>query len=705
MRFLERLFASRASRIGIVLVWLIFGGLGGSFAQRFQNIQKNEESSFLPGSSESVKELTLAKRFPSGERFTAVTVVRRNTGLTAGDLAAMRRVRASLAAFPPVTGSRAVIVRVSPDHTTALLIVNLNPGGEETLLKSSVEQVESRVAPLRQRELTVKVSGPAGFSRDAVNVFSSINGTLLLATAGLVFVLLIIIYRSPIFWFIPLFSVLMAEAFSRFCGWAIAEAGVTVNGQSAGILPVLVFGAGTDYALLLVARYREELRRHESPVQAMRQALRRAGPAVVASGSTVIVALLCLSLAEVNGTSGLGPIGAMGIALAMLAMLTLLPAGLVIGGRRAFWPFIPRFGSEGSDETHGLWRRVGERVAARPRRVWVSTALLLGVGCLGITSFSSGLTNTQDFRGAVESVQGQKLIAKAFPAGSNAPTDVVVPEVATLPAVQRAVRAVPGVAAVGATELGKPGARFSVILTPDPYSTEAENLIPRVRAAAHAAGATALVGGPTAQQSDYDTAAAHDNRLIVPIVLLVVFLILALLLRAVTLPLLLIATVILSFGAALGISAVIFTHVFGYPGETSTLPLLAFIFLVALGVDYNIFLMARTREETLRHGARDGMLRGLAVTGGVITSAGIVLAGTFTMLATLPLKTLTELGFTIAFGVLLDAFVVRTLLVPALVFDGGARVWWPSALARRQRARHEIEADPAAERMPEVPRG
>ena len=289
---------------------------GGSFAQRFQNIQKNEESSFLPGSSGSVKELTLAKRFPSSERFTAVTVVRRDGGLAARDLAAIEGVRASLAAAPPVTGSRAVLLRVSPDRTTALLIVNLNPRGEETLLKSSVGQVEQRVAPLRSRGL----SGPAGFSRDAVNVFSSINGTLLLATAGLVFVLLIIIYRSPIFWFIPLFSVLMAEAFSRFCGWAIAEAGVTVNGQSAGVLPVLVFGAGTDYALLLVARYREELRRHESPVHAMRQALRRAGPAVVASGSTVIVALLCLSLAEVNGTSGLGPIGAMGVALAMLAM-------------------------------------------------------------------------------------------------------------------------------------------------------------------------------------------------------------------------------------------------------------------------------------------------------------------------------------------------------------------------------------------------
>jgi RND superfamily putative drug exporter len=393
----------------------------------------------------------------------------------------------------------------------------------------------------------------------------------------------------------------------------------------------------------------------------------------------------------------------MGVALAMLAMLTLLPAGLVIGGRRAFWPFIPRVGSEGADETHGFWRRVGERVAARPRRVWVTTAVLLGAGCLGAASFSSGLTNTQDFRGAVESVQGQQLIAKAFPAGSNAPTDVVVRDVTALPAVERAVGAVPGVAAVGATELGHPGGRFSVILKPDPYSTGAENLIPRLRTAAHTASATALVGGPTAQQKDYDVAAARDNRLIVPLVLLVVFLILVALLRAVTLPLLLIASVILSFGAALGISALIFKHVFGYPGETSTLPLLAFIFLVALGVDYNIFLMARTREETLHHGARDGMLRALAVTGGVITSAGIVLAGTFPMLATLPLKTLTELGFTIAFGVLLDTFIVRSLLVPALVFDMGARVWWPSALARGRQPPREGDAAPPAEPIPEVP--
>ncbi|MBV9716438.1 MAG: MMPL family transporter [Solirubrobacterales bacterium] len=682
MKFLDRLFVSRPLRIAVIVLWLVLGGLGGSFAQRFQAVQKNEESSFLPGSSESVRELALAKRFPSGERFTAITVVRRDGGLGPADRAAIAAVSASLNARPPVTGSGPVLTQTSPDGTTALVIVNLNPRGQETLLTSSVNQVDSRMAPLRARGLTVKVSGPAGFSRDAVNVFSSINGTLLLATGALVFVLLIVIYRSPIFSIIPLVSVLMAEAFSRFCGWAIAEAGVTVNGQSAGVLPVLVFGAGTDYALLLVARYREELRRHESPVEAMRLALRRAGPAIFASGGTVILALLCLSLAEVNGTSGLGPIGAMGVALAVAAMLTLLPAALVVGGRRAFWPFVPAYGSAGADETHGAWRRIAERVAASPRRVWIGTALLLGLGCLGLTSFSSGLTNTQDFRGSVQSVEGQLLIAKAFPAGANAPTDVVVRDRAALPRSQRALQMIPGVAYVGPPEVGRPGARFAVTLNVNPYSGAAENLIPKLRAAVHAASATALVGGPTAQQRDFDTAAAHDNRVIVPIVLVVVFVVLALVLRAIALPLLLIATVILSFAGALGASAAIFANLFGYPGETSTLPLLAFIFLVALGVDYNIFLMARTREEALREGTRQGMLRGLAATGAVITSAGIVLAGTFTMLATLPLKTLTELGFTIAFGVLLDTFIVRSLLVPALVFDIGARVWWPSSLAR-----------------------
>jgi RND superfamily putative drug exporter len=355
---------------------------------------------------------------------------------------------------------------------------------------------------------------------------------------------------------------------------------------------------------------------------------------------------------------------------------------------------VPRFGSEGTDETHGTWRRVGERVAATPRRVWITTVLLLGLGCLGLTSFSTGLTNTQDFRGRVQSVEGHRLIAKAFPAGANAPTDVVVCDVGAVQRVQRALRSVLGVAAVGPPELGRPGARFGLTLNADPYSTTAENLVPRLRAAAHAASPTALVGGPTAQQKDFDTAAAHDNRLIVPIVLALVFVILALLLRAVTLPLLLIATVILSFGAALGVSSAVFDHLFGYPGEPSTLPLLAFIFLVALGVDYNIFLVARAREEALRHGTWHGMLRGLAVTGGHHLSGDRARRDIHDArdAATEDADRADDEG--VEQDPEGDREAELAVLVPALVFDIGPRVWWPSALARKEETRYRRgEAD------------
>ena len=366
----------------------------------------------------------------------------------------------------------------------------------------------------------------------------------------------------------------------------------------------------------------------------MRQALRRAGPAVFASAPRSSWRCCACRWPQVNGTSGLGPIGAMGVALAMLSMLTLLPAALVVGGRRAFWPFMPRFGSEGTDETHGFWRRVGERVAATPRRVWITTALLLGLGCLGLTSFSTGLTNTQDFRGRGAVRRGPAADRQGLPGRSQrAHRRCRARRRRAVLRVQRALRSVPGVAAVGAAELGRPGARFSADRSSRIHTRPRPRPVPRLRAAARAASPTALVGGPTAQQKDFDVAAAHDNRLIVPIVLLLVFLILVLLLRAVTLPLLLIATVILSFGAALGHLGRDLRPPLRLSGRALDAAALAFIFLVALGVDYNIFLMARAREETLRHGARDGMLRGLAVTGGVITSAGIVLAGTFTMLA------------------------------------------------------------------------
>jgi RND superfamily putative drug exporter len=676
----------RRTKWAVVVVWLVIAAVAGQFAGKFEEGQKNEQSSFLPGDAESVRALEQTKQFPSGDNAPVVVVYQAREGrLSAGDL---RTITADQRALerdrPPATGEFTGPI-VSDDRTTALLVAPIEATGDADRLVDAVDAIRERTSADAPDGLQVKVTGAAGFARDTIDVFAGINGTLLIGTALLVFVLLIIIYRSPIFWIIPLVSVAFAEVTARGLGYGLEELGVTVNGQTGGVLPVLVFGAGTDYALLLVSRYREELRRHDDKHEAAALAMRRAGPAVLASGSTVIVALLLLMFAEVNGTSGLGPVCAMGIALAMLSMLTLLPALLCIAGRRAFWPFIPHVGDEASDETHGFWRRVGENVSRRPRRIWLATTAGLLVLCLGLTQLNTDLTSANGFRDSVDSVAGQKLLAAAFPAGASAPTDVVVGDAARVQAVRRALADEPGVASLGPVQRGAPGARFDLTLEADPYSEQAFDAIPRLRRAAREAGGpTTLIGGPTAQQRDFNVAAARDNRVIVPLVLIVIFVILVALLRAIAAPLLLIATVILSFAAALGVGSFFSMQVFGFAGLDASYPLLVFIFLVALGVDYNIFLMARVREEAQRHGTRDGMLRGLAVTGSVITSAGIVLAGTFSLLAILPLVVLTELGFTIAFGVLLDTLIVRSILVPALTFDIGARIWWPSRLARRR---------------------
>jgi putative drug exporter of the RND superfamily len=578
--------------------------------------------------------------------------------------------------------------RLSADGASALLTTPITvpqaaSGNAEDILTDTPKAIKERLGSLHSG-LEAKVTGPAGFALDAVDVFKSINGTLLLATAGLVLVLLIVIYRSPIFWLIPFFSVLLAEFVTRGLGYLIAEAGVTVTGQSGGILPVLVFGAGTDYALLMVSRYREELRRNEDKHDAIRITLRRTSPVVLASGATVVAALITLSLADVSATAGLGPIGAMGIAIAVIAMLTILPALLTLFGRRAFWPFIPRFGTEGADETHGVWRRIADRVARRPRRVAIGTSAILVVMILGLTSLNSDLTTGNMFRGDVDSVQGQKLLDAGFAAGTNAPTNILVTNPSKVADVRAALARAPGVAEVSKqAERGPAGVKLEVTLASDPYSQTAFGLIPGIRTAARAAaGGAVLVGGPSAEEYDLRQSTARDNRLIVPVALIVVFLILAALLRAIFAPLVLIGTVVVSYFAALGVGAFFFDKVFGLPGMGPDLPLFAFIFLVALGVDYNIFLMARVREETLRYGTRAGTVRGLAVTGTVITSAGLVLAGTFATLAVLPLVALTEIGFTVAVGVLIDTFLVRSLLVPALVLEIGDQVWWPSALAR-----------------------
>jgi RND superfamily putative drug exporter len=388
----------------------------------------------------------------------------------------------------------------------------------------------------------------------------------------------------------------------------------------------------------------------------------------------------------------------MGVAVAMVCMLTVLPAMLVITGRWAFWPRVPHFGDSGADETHGAWRRIGERVSASPRRVWVGSVAILLVFSLGLLNYDDGLTQGNSFRGEVESVQGQKLLSKSFPSGANSPTDIIVAQRDKVPAVIAAARATPGVASVAPVGRGEPGTLLAATLESEPYSTAAFEVIPDLRAAVKQAGGDGvLVGGTTAVERDLRVASNRDTRLIVPITLLVVFLILVLLLRSLLAPALLIGTVILSFAASLGVGVVVFDVVFGFPGNDPSLPLFVFVFLVALGIDYNIFLMARVREETLKAGTRRGMLRGLAVTGGVITSAGIVLAGTFAVLAVLPLVFLTELGFVIAFGVLLDTFLVRSVLVPALVFDIGPKVWWPSKLTHS--VDHSDTFVPGADRL------
>jgi len=687
---MSRLFtlaASRRSKWVIALAWLVIAAFAGSVASKFQDAQKNDPSSYLPGSAESSKALVQVKQISGGDQVTdTIVVFHRASGLNAGDLSAIGADRGRLnPGLPPGSVAAGPPLR-SRDGSTALLDFGLRLHNHQKLLGDQVKAIHD-VVHSAPAGLDVKVAGPGGSSYDAIKVFKSINGTLLLATVGLIFVLLIAIYRSPIFWIVPLLAVGFAEAASEGLGYALTQAGVTVNGQSAGILTVLVFGAGTDYALLLVSRYREELRRHADRHEAMAVALRRAGPVIFASGATVVAALLCLIAADVNGTRGLGPIGAMGVALAVLSGLTLLPSLLLIAGRRAFWPFVPRVGSEGSDATHGVWRRVADRVDRGHRPVALGTVAVLGVLCLGLLSFNTGLTSGNSFRGEVESQQGQQLLAAHFPAGASAPVQIVVPNASRVAAVRAAVAQTPGVAR-GPRALGAVLARggdqfFTAVLAVDPSSKRSFDLIGPIRRVAKSAGGPqTLVGGPTAQESDLRASSSHDNALIVPLILLVVFVILALLLRAMVAPLLLILTVLLSYGAALGMGAFVFKHVFGYPGEDPSLVLFTFLFLVALGVDYNIFLMARVREETLRAGTRLGVLRGLAVTGGVITSAGIVLAGTFSALASLPLVGFTELGFVIAFGVLLDTLLVRTVLVPALVIELDRRVWWPSALAR-----------------------
>ena len=680
-------FASgRRAKWGVVVFWLIVVALAGPLSGKLTGAEKNDSSSWLPAKAESTQVLNLQSKIQSPNIFTAVVVYDRPSGLTSADKA---KAAADLARFAGVAG----VVRgqvagpiVSRDGQAIETLVPVNLGSQGWNKAAGAATSLQDIARANDVGMSVYIAGPLGSAADSANSFKGIDGTLLLATLAVVIVLLLITYRSPTLWLFPVISAGIALVSAEALIYLLAaHAGLTVNAQSAGILYVLVFGAGTDYALLLTARYREELRRHEDRHEAMALAIRRAGPAIIASAGTVILGLLTLSFAELNSTKSLGPVLAIGVAVALLSMMTLLPALLLIFGRRIFWPVKPAFGTA-EPTTRGFWAGVGRRIAIRPRVVWIVTALLLGVMALGLTGLkASGLTAAESFVGHhPDSVVGQQVIDAHFPAGAGQPVVVVAHE-GQAPAVQAVFKGVPGI--TGVSRLGNVSvdgdAFLQGTLTSAPDSQAAFTTIDNVRAAVHAVpGADAMVGGNTAVTLDIAQAADHDRNLIIPIILLLVFVILALLLRAIIAPVMLIATVALSFAASLGVSSLFFNHVFHYGNADNSFPLFVFVFLVALGIDYNIFLMTRVREETHQHGPRRGALTGLSATGGVITSAGAVLAGTFAALSTLPVTFLAELGFAVAFGVLLDTIVVRSVLVTALNLDLGRWVWWPSKLYR-----------------------
>ncbi|MFC9551573.1 MMPL family transporter [Rhodococcus sp. NPDC056960] len=686
----------------LVIVWLAVGGFGGPFAGKLSAVQQNDSTSFLPASAEATEVSALQKGFIDTQFVPAIVVAERPSGITAADTEFLAGTAASFAGAegfgdevsPPIPSvdGRALQMFVPVDSTAEV-------GDSVTELRDALG-----AAP---EGLTVLVTGPAGQVADLSAAFAGIDGLLLLVAGVVVILILIVVYRSPILPFAVITSAVFALGLSSLLVYVLADAGViALNGQSQGILFILVFGAATDYALLLVSRYREELRIEQDRYRAMRTAWRATLEPVAASAGTVIAGVLCLLLSDLNSNRGLGPVAAIGIAASFVASMTYLPAVLVLLGRAAYWPRRPAFGAQHAEKDeaadHKFWAALAARIGAHPRRFWVASSLVLVLFALLMPKFeASGIAESETFLLDVDSVAGQQILGDHFDAGSGSPAVIIANE-DSLDAVLAAGR-VDGVADI--TVLSAAGTQDPLVvdgrvaidatLTDPADSLAAEDTVVRLRDAVHAVdGADALVGGTTATDLDTKTTSTRDRTLIIPVVILVVFAILCLLLRSLLAPLLLMGTVVLSFAATLGISSLVFEHVFGFPGADPVVPLFAFVFLVALGIDYNIFLMTRVREEAQRIGTRRGALRGLTVTGGVITSAGVVLAATFSALAVIPLIFLAQIAFIVAFGVLLDALLVRSLLVPALTVDIGRKIWWPGKLASAPEPDETVRAEP-----------
>ncbi|CAI9413510.1 MMPL family transporter [Nocardioides sp. T2.26MG-1] len=665
----------------VLAVWvgLLVGGY--SLAGKLDSVTRDGQVDYLPASAQSTKVLLAENELPGGENGLLVVAYERPGGLRPGDRDAVVRGQAELAGrFGNDTETPPQIVE-SDDGTALMYSLPLD---REAVAEEAGATADARdLLADRPEGLNAYVTGPTALGADMDEVFDAVDSTLMLVTAVVVALLLILTYRSPLLWLVPLTSVGAAALMAMGVVYALTQVfDLTVTSMSSALLIVLVFGAGTDYALLLVSRYREELHHHERPIDAMLAALRAAGPAILASAATVAAGLLCLLAADLNSTSGLGPVGAAGIGSALLVMLTLFPALLVVLGRRVFWPFVPRRGVE-AHSSRSVWTRLGELVARRRVVSWAAPLLVLGGLALGTVGVSGSLPQLDQFaRSAPESVTGAKLIEAQYPDESGQPLTVMSPPDKS----HEVLAAVSSTLGVAQAEIGRASddwVEISVIPVDPPESAAETATIKRLREHVHeVAGEAALVGGPSAEKLDETETNQRDRILVMPLILLVVLAILGLLLRAIVAPLVLVATVVVSFFGALGLSNLVFDQVLGFAGLESSVPLIGFLFLVALGVDYNIFLMTRVREEAARHGTVDGTKRGLAVTGGVITSAGVVLAATFAVLASLPLVMLVEVGILVAVGVLIDTLLVRSIVVPALTMSMGSRIWWPSKLWR-----------------------
>lgn len=710
----------------VVILWMSISGFTGPLFGKLSTVQENNNSSFLPPESEATRAANAIAKFSDSANDQIPALV-----LFTGEVTPERI--ASSQAFAQTLGSKllvhtdgkllkddngkeisipisnyfingAPIVAFPSQDGKAILAsfpisvqiaTELLPDGKEPALPGLVDAIRYYAnGYAKSNGFVTHTTGFAGILADLFGAFGSIDSALLLTTGGVVAIILIIVYRSPVLWILPLMTAGLALTLAGGVIYILAKNNViTLDGQSQGILSVLVLGAATDYALLLIARYREELHLHESRYDAMKIAWRGVVEPIVASGSTVTIGLLVLLLSQLNNNRGLGPIGAIGIVCSMITVLTLLPALLMIFGRWIFWPKVARFG--GADERlSGSWAKVAAATARHPRKYWVgATAVLIILTGLSSTLNATGLSTIDSFTKRTDSVVGQEELLKHFPGGQGQPTQVVLKAdlaekaIATLqknsgvdsvaPMVEGQIvegQPLPPTKIVGGNIL------LNVTLKYAPDSKQAIAMIPGLRAEMEKLDSSILVGGSTSVSYDINQASKHDRNLIIPVVLFIIAIILGLLLRSIYAAVLLLGTVVISFFATLGACAVVFNHIFHFKGADPSFPLFAFIFLVALGIDYNIFLMTRVREEAQKMGTRAGMTKALTVTGGVITSAGIVLAATFAVLGILPLVFLAELGFAVGFGVLLDTMLVRSILVPALVHEIGPKVWWPSKL-------------------------